>query len=150
MLDSHSQQHSSEGASWGLDSLTADGSDGRSEPGTAESQAQAVTYDHLMPERPHSRSFGLAYSNHGSSSTRASSFDSSMPYSPREYPSSATSSVMSQDTSPHSIDVSPQNHLPSFSTYLNQPMLLSAPVTTGVLWNPALQAPAPPYQPPPF
>lgn len=141
LLDSHSR--TSEGPSWGLESLTAEPTDVRSEATAADSQT--VTYDHLMPERPHSRSFGLSYPNApGTSSTRASSFDSSMPYSPREYPSSATSSVMSQETSP----LSSQNHRPSFSNYINQAMLPSAPVTTGVLWNPALQAPAPSYQTP--
>lgn len=144
-------------SSWGMGSLTtesvqgqeAGGSDGRSD-GTTRADAQAATYDHLMPER--SQSYNLPYSNAPSlpgapSSTRASSFDSSIQYSPREYNSSATSSIMSQETSPHSIDLSSQNHRPSFSTYLNQPMLPSVPVTTTVLWNTTLHASAPSYQP---
>jgi hypothetical protein len=144
-------------SSWGMDSLTAEsvrgqeaGSDGRSD-GTTTADPQAVTYDHLMPER--SQSYSLPYSNAPSlpgapSSTRASSFDSSIQYSPRDYNSSAASSVMSQEASPHSIDLSPQNHRPSFSTYLNHTMLPSMPVTTTVLWNPTLHASAPSYQPP--
>ncbi|OKL58039.1 hypothetical protein UA08_06737 [Talaromyces atroroseus] len=148
--DDSSMRSSEAPSSWGMDS-----SDGRSET--------AGTYDHLMPYS-HSSSISSNNSNNnnnnntststststsshppGSSSTRASSWDSSMPYSPREYPSSATSGV----PSPHSVEVSPPNHhRPSFSSYLNQPMLASAPVTTGVMWNPALQAPAPPYHPP--
>ncbi|KAF5006491.1 hypothetical protein F66182_15827, partial [Fusarium sp. NRRL 66182] len=100
-------------SSWGMGSLTtesvqgqeAGGSDGRSD-GTTRADAQAATYDHLMPER--SQSYNLPYSNAPSlpgapSSTRASSFDSSIQYSSREYNSSATSSIMSQETSPHSI-----------------------------------------------
>lgn len=145
-------------SSWGMESLTAESvrgqeagsSDGRSD-GTTTADPQAVTYDHLMPER--SQSYSLPYSNAPSlpgapSSTRASSFDSSIQYSPRDYNSSTASSVMSQEASPHSIDLCPQNHRPSFSTYLNQPLLPSVPVTTTVLWNPTLHASAPSYQPP--
>lgn len=144
-------------SSWGMDSLTGESvrcpeatSDGRSD-GTTTGDPQAVTYDHLMPER--SQSYSLPYSNAPSlpgapSSTRASSFDSSVQYSPRDYNSSTASSVMSHEASPHPIDLSPQNHRPSFSTYLNQTMLPSVPVTTTVLWNPTLQASAPSYQPP--
>jgi hypothetical protein len=145
-------------SSWGMDSLTGESvrgqegaSDGRSD-GTTTADPQAVTYDHLMPER--SQPYSLPYSNAppslpgAPSSTRASSFDSSVQYSPRDYNSSTASSVMSQEASPHSIDLSPQNHRPAFSTYLNQTMLPSVPVTTTVLWNPTLQASAPSYQPP--
>lgn len=139
-------------SSWGMESVRGQdaGSDGRSD-GTTTADSQAVSYDHLMPER--SQSYSLPYSNAPSlpvapSSTRASSFDSSIQYSPRDYNSSTASSVMSQEASPHSIDLSPQNHRPSFSTYLNQPLLPSVPVTTTVLWNPTLQASAPSYQPP--
>lgn len=144
-------------SSWGMDSLAGEsvrgqeaGSDGRSD-GTTTADPQAVTYDHLMPDR--SQSYSLTYSSAPSlpgapSSTRASSFDSSIQYSPRDYNSSTASSVMSQEASPHSIDLSPQNHRPSFSTYLNQPMLPSVAVTTSVLWNPTLHASAPSYQPP--
>uniref|UniRef100_A0A093VTJ0 Subtelomeric hrmA-associated cluster protein AFUB-079030/YDR124W-like helical bundle domain-containing protein n=1 Tax=Talaromyces marneffei PM1 TaxID=1077442 RepID=A0A093VTJ0_TALMA len=141
------------GSPWGMDSLTMErvrgqepASDGRSDGTTT-----AVTYDHLMPER--SQSFSLPYSNAPSlpgapSSTRASSFDSNIQYSPRDYNSSTASSVISPETSPHSIDLSPQNHRPSFSTYLNQTLLPSVPVTTSVLWNPTLHASAPSYQSP--
>lgn len=140
------------GSSWGMDSLAAERqeADGRSE-GTTTADPQAATYDHLMPER--SQSYSFPYSNPppppagAPSSTRASSFDSSIQYSPQDYNSSAASSVMSQETSPHSIDKFPQNHRPSYSTYLNQPMLPPVPVTT-VLWHPTLQATASSYHPP--
>ncbi|EED12276.1 hypothetical protein TSTA_003350 [Talaromyces stipitatus ATCC 10500] len=149
--DSH-VRNSEGGSSWGMESLASEsvrgqeassGSDGRSE-GTTTRDPQVETYDHLMPER--SQSYNLPYSNppHHPSSTRASSFDSNVQYSPRHYPSSTASSIMSHEASPHSIDVSTR---PSFSSYLNQPMLPPVPVTT-VLWHPTVQASAPPYQPP--
>lgn len=158
-----SQTRGSEhGSSWGLDSLTTGTlrsheaeSDRRSEVTTA-AEPQAATYNHLMLDRSHS--YNLSYSNSTlppppgalSSSTRTSSFDSSFQYSPRDYNSSATSSIMSQETSPRSVDMSLQNHRPAYTTYLNQPMLTSGAVTNAILWHPSLHASASAYQQPPY
>ncbi|CRG88329.1 hypothetical protein PISL3812_05358 [Talaromyces islandicus] len=84
------------------------------------------------------------------SSTPASSLDSSITYSPREYTSSASSSVMSQEAPSHSVGIVHQSQRPGLTNYLAQPLMapVSTPATTNVLWNSSLHAPVPPYQHP--
>ncbi|QKX57500.1 uncharacterized protein TRUGW13939_04614 [Talaromyces rugulosus] len=98
-----------------------------------------------------SQQFSLTLPNSpNTSSTPASSFDSSTTYSPREYTSSAASSVMSQEPSSHPVGTLHQPQRPDLTSYLTQPMMapVSGPATTNVLWNSSIHAPVPPYQHP--
>ncbi|KAH8694128.1 hypothetical protein BGW36DRAFT_300225 [Talaromyces proteolyticus] len=137
-----------EEASWGTGSFTSSGGNGQETTGRG-SRSDTRTPDSQASYGSHpSQSLSLTLPNSPcNSSTPASSFDSSLAYSPREYTSRATSSMMSQEPSNPTMGITRRPQRSCVSNYLTQPILApgSGPATTNVLWGSPLHASAPPF-----